>query len=98
MEAKLHSVDLNQRPAPDQELISIADYVAYDSIQSELAYSTARYCLMDALGCAILALTYPACKKLLGPIIPGTTLPYGARVPGTSYLLNPILAAFIIGT
>ncbi len=93
----LHMVDDNLRPAPDSELVNIADYVTKTAINSELAYTTARYCLMDALGCGILALKYPACTKLLGPIIPGTTVPVGARVPGTSYLLDPILAAFNIG-
>jgi 2-methylcitrate dehydratase len=94
----LHTVDENIRPAPDAELESIADYVSRENIKSDLAYTTARYCLMDALGCAILALRYPACTKLLGPIVPGTLVPVGARVPGTSYLLDPILAAFNIGT
>src|SRR5580693_5108205 len=89
--------ELNTRPTTDKELVAIANYVMNYSIQSELAFSTARYCLMDALGCAILALKYPACTKLLGPIIPGTTVPVGARVPGTPYLLDPILAAFNIG-
>jgi 2-methylcitrate dehydratase len=93
-----NSVDENIRPAPDAELVSIADYTASAKIQSELAYTTARYCLMDTLGCAILALQYPACTKLLGPIVPGTQVPVGARVPGTSYMLDPILAAFNIGT
>lgn len=94
----LHTVDENIRPAPDVELVSIADYVLRKDIKSDIAFTTARYCLMDALGCAILALQYPACTKLLGPIIPGTTVPVGARVPGTNYLLDPILAAFNIGT
>lgn len=94
----LHSVDENIRPTSDAELLTIADYVSHHTIHSELAFTTARYCLMDALGCAILALRYPACTKLLGPIIPGTTVPVGARVPGTNYLLDPILAAFNIGT
>lgn len=94
----LHMVDENTRPAPDAELVSIADYVTRGNIDSELAFTTARYCLMDALGCGILALQYPACTKLLGPIVPGTTVPVGARVPGTNYILDPILAAFNIGT
>lgn len=94
----MHSIEQNTRPAPDKELIDLADYVSHTNIQSELAYSTARYCLMDSLGCAILALQYPACTKLLGPIIPGTTVPHGARVPGTNYILDPIQAAFNIGT
>jgi 2-methylcitrate dehydratase len=94
----LHSVDENIRPAPDAELTNIADYVLANNLNSELAYTTARYCLMDTLGCGILALQYPACTKLLGPIIPGTSVPIGARVPGTNYFLDPILAAFNIGT
>ncbi len=92
-----NTVDENIRPAPDAELVCIADYVANKSISSELAYTTASHCLMDALGCAILALQYPACTKLLGPIIPGTFVPTGARIPGTSFILDPILAAFNIG-
>lgn len=94
----MHAIAENIRPAPDQELVTVADYVTHTTIDSELAYSTARYCLMDSLGCAALALQYPACTKLLGPIIPGTTVPHGARVPGTNYILDPILAAFNIGT
>src|SRR3990167_9068886 len=94
----IHSVDENIRPPPDVELIAIADYVLRNNIASELALTTARFSLMDALGCAILALRYPTCTKLLGPIIPGTIVSVGARVPGTSYLLDPILAAFNIGT
>ncbi|OGT56897.1 MAG: 2-methylcitrate dehydratase [Gammaproteobacteria bacterium RIFCSPHIGHO2_12_FULL_43_28] len=93
-----HTVDENSRPEPDKELVAIADYVTDSEDYNELAYETARLCLMDALGCAVLALNYPACTKLLGPIIPGTEVPVGARVPGTSYLLDPILAAFNIGT
>lgn len=92
------TVDENIRPAPDRELVDIANYVVNYKIDSELAYATARFSLMDALGCAILASQYPACSKLLGPIIPGTYVPIGARVPGTSYILDPILAAFNIGT
>jgi 2-methylcitrate dehydratase len=91
-------VEQNVRPAPDKELITIANYITQHNINSALAYSTARYCLMDALGCAMLALQYPACTKLLGPIIPGTQVPQGARVPGTRFELDPILAAFNIGT
>lgn len=94
----LLTADENIRPAPDTELVAIADYAAEFEIKSELAYTTAHYCLMDALGCGILALQYPACKRLLGPIIPGTVVPIGARVPGTAFMLDPILAAFNIGT
>src|SRR3990167_9341207 len=88
----LHSVDENIKPLPDAELGTIADYVIKNNVGSELALTTARFSLMDALGCAILALRYPACTKLLGPVIPGTIVPIGVRVPGTSYILDPILA------
>lgn len=94
----MHTSDENLRAMPDKALTDMADYVANTHIDSELAYSTARYCLMDTLGCGILALQYKACTKLLGPIIKGTTVPVGARVPGTPYMLDPILAAFNIGT
>lgn len=86
------------RPPFDAELLTIADYVVNTPIKSELAYSTARYCLMDALGCAILALEYPECRKLLGPIVSDTKVPKGARVPGTNYVLDPVLAAFNLGS
>lgn len=88
----------NSRPTPDKEFTIIADYVTNFVPQSELAFSTARYCLMDALGCSILALNYPACSRLLGPIIPGTVVPQGVPVPGTHFVLDPIQAAFNIGT
>lgn len=93
-----HIADINLRPTPDKEFTSIADYVVNHSIKSELAYSTARYCLMDALSCAFLALNHTKCTNLLGPIVPGTHVPQGARVLGTHYKLDPILAAFNIGT
>ncbi|HSW69409.1 MAG TPA: bifunctional 2-methylcitrate dehydratase/aconitate hydratase [Gammaproteobacteria bacterium] len=93
-----HVADKNLRPAPDKELIAISDYVADYVIDSELAYSTARYCLMDSLSSALMALDHTQCTKLLGPIIPGTIVPHGSRVPGTSFELDPILAAFNIGT
>ena len=73
----------NERPAPDKVLTDIADYALSYKIESDLAYTTARYCLMDTLGCGLEALEYPACTKLLGPIVPGTVVPNGARVPGT---------------
>jgi 2-methylcitrate dehydratase len=92
------TVDENIRPEADAELVSIAHYVSHANPASDLAMETARYCLMDAIGCAMLALQYPACTKLLGPIVPGTTVPFGVRVPGTHYSLDPILAAFNIGT
>ncbi|HWY76605.1 MAG TPA: bifunctional 2-methylcitrate dehydratase/aconitate hydratase [Verrucomicrobiae bacterium] len=87
----------NLRPAPDQLLVDLADYIAGYKITSEEAYQTARYCLMDTLGCGLLALQYPACTKLLGPVVSGTTVPDGARVPGTRFELDPITAAFNIG-
>ncbi len=93
-----HVADINLRPAPDKEFTAIADYVMNHSISSELAYSTARYCLMDSLSSAFLALSHPKCTKLLGPIVPGTTVPHGSRVLGTNHILDPILAAFNIGT
>lgn len=96
----MHSVtsDANIRPDFDKELVAIADYVMNYQIKSDEAYSTAQYCLLDTLGCGLLALRYPECTKLLGPIVPGTTVPVGARVPGTQYLLDPVQAAFNIGT
>ncbi len=88
----------NLRPPPDQLLVEIADYVKNRPIESEEAYATARLCLMDALGCAMAALAFPACTKLLGPVVPGTIVPNGARVPGTSFQLDPVLAAFDLGS
>src|SRR5215208_4130626 len=88
----------NVRPKPDKVLSLIADYVSGFSVKSPQAYETARYCLIDTLGCGFEALEYPACTKLLGPIVPGTVVPNGARVPGTSYQLDPVAAAFNIGT
>src|SRR5271165_5276901 len=85
------------RPPPDQVLADIADYVLDDKIDSRLAFETARHCLIDTLGCGLEALEYPACTKLLGPIVPGTVLPNGARVPGTAFQLDPVQAAFNIG-
>ena len=85
------------RPAPDPLLTQIADYVADYGADDAEARRIARYCLMDTLGCGILALGYPACTKLLGPIVPGAELPGGARVPGTSFELDPVKAAFDIG-
>lgn len=91
-------VEDNIKPQYDAEIQDIADYVLNDQVQSDLAYETARYCLMDTLGCGMLALNFPECTKLLGPIVPGAVLPNGARVPGTSYELDPVQAAFNIGT
>ena len=88
----------NVRPKPDKVLTLIADYVSAFSVKSEEAYATARYCLMDTLGCGLEALEYPACTKLLGPIDPETVVPHGAKVPGTKFQLDPVQAAFNIGT
>jgi 2-methylcitrate dehydratase len=88
----------NVRPQPDQVLVDIADYVGKYTIESPLAYETARNCLIDTLGCGLEALEYPACTKLLGPVVPGTVVPNGAKVPGTQFQLDPIAAAFNIGT
>ena len=88
----------NSRPNPDKVLIDIADYVTGFRISSQEAYATARLCLMDTLGCGLEALEYPACTKLLGPIVPGTMVPNGAKVPGTPFQLDPVTAAFNIGT
>jgi 2-methylcitrate dehydratase len=87
----------NVRPEPDKVLVDIADYVTGYRIDSTETYETARYCLIDTLGCGLEALGYPACTKLLGPIVPGTIVPHGARVPGTRYELDPVQAAFNIG-
>jgi len=86
------------RPAPDALFTAIADYVTDFPAASAEARDTARYCLMDSLGCALLALGFPACVARLGPIVPGAELRDGARVPGTSYVLDPVKAAFDIGT
>src|ERR1043165_8809712 len=88
----------NVRPDPDRVLLDIVDYVEKYKVTSRDAYETARYCLMDTLGCGFEALQFPACTKLLGPIVPGTVVPNGARVPGTPYQLDPVHAAFNLGT
>jgi 2-methylcitrate dehydratase len=85
------------RPEADGLLQEIADYTLTAWIDSAEAWETARYCLLDALGCGLLALGYPACSKLIGPVVPEATLPGGARVPGTPYELDPVQAAFCIG-
>jgi len=88
----------NERPQPDKVLADIADYVLNYEIREDLAWKTAHYCLLDTLGCGLEALGYPACTKLLGPVVNGTVVPNGARVPGTRYELDSIQAAFNIGT
>lgn len=92
-----HNTDSNIRPDFDKEILDIADYAANFKIVSDLAYNTARLCLMDTLGCGMLALRFPECTKLLGPIVPGTVVPNGAHVPGTQFALDPVQAAFNIG-
>ena len=92
-----HDIKSAERPAPDHVLTAIADYALSYEIGSALAYETAAYCLMDTLACGFQALKYPACTKLMGPVVPGATLTNGARVPGTAYELDPIIAAFNIG-
>ena len=89
--------ELNIRPDFDKEIVEIANYVIDYQVTSELAYETAYYCLLDTLGCGLLALNYPECCKLLGPIVDGTKVPNGARVLGTDFVLDPVLAAFNIG-
>lgn len=91
------SIASNARPAPDQVLQDIADYVDRYAAASPLARETARLCLIDSLGCGFEALAYPACTKLLGPVVPGTIVPNGAKVPGTPYVLDPVAAAFNLG-
>jgi 2-methylcitrate dehydratase len=87
----------NERPQPDKVLTDIVDYVLNYEIKNDLAWKTAHYCLLDTLGCGLEALTYPACTKLLGPIVHGTIVPNGAKVPGTQFQLDPVQAAFNIG-
>ncbi|MGH2604659.1 MAG: MmgE/PrpD family protein, partial [Dehalococcoidia bacterium] len=87
----------NVRPKPDQVLKLIADYATKYAVQSDAAYETARYCLMDTLGCGFEALAYPACTKLLGPIDAQTVTPRGAKVRGTKFQLDPVQAAFNLG-
>jgi 2-methylcitrate dehydratase len=94
MSARLPAV----RPPPDQVLVDMADYVLSGPRPSDLALATARACLIDTLGCALEALEYPACTKLLGPIVPGIIVPDGAHVPGTDFVLDPVQAAFNLGT
>ncbi|TLY57113.1 MAG: bifunctional 2-methylcitrate dehydratase/aconitate hydratase, partial [Gammaproteobacteria bacterium] len=92
-----HDVRSAERPAPDAVLTAIADYARNFTVRSDTAYETARYCLMDTLACGFQALKYPACRKLLGPLVPGAVMPGGARIPGTSFELEPVQAAFNIG-
>jgi 2-methylcitrate dehydratase len=92
-----HDIRSALRPAPDRVLVDIAAYARDARIASDVAYETARYCLMDTLACGFQALAFPACTRMLGPVVPGATMAGGARVPGTSYELDPVQAAFNIG-
>jgi 2-methylcitrate dehydratase len=92
-----HDIKSAQRPDPDAALTAIAAYARDFTLSSDVAYETARYCLMDTLACGFQALKYPACRKLLGPVVPGAVMSGGARVPGTSFELDPVQAAFNIG-
>ena len=91
------NVEANVRPPPDAELVAIADYVAGYQVESQEALDTARHCLLDTLGCGFLAMRFPECAKHLGPLVPGTVVPNGARVPGTGFVLDPVKAAWDIG-
>jgi len=91
------TANANLRPDYDEVLQAIADYVLDFEVTSEEAWRTARYCLMDTLGCGLLALRFPECTKHLGPLVEGTSVPHGARVPGTSFRLDPVKAAWDIG-
>ncbi|MCG8436537.1 MAG: bifunctional 2-methylcitrate dehydratase/aconitate hydratase, partial [Pseudomonadales bacterium] len=91
------NMDLANRPDYDQVIQDIADYVINFDIQSQEAMDTARNCLIDTLGCGLLALRFPECTKHLGPLVQGTLVPNGARVPGTSFSLDPVKAAWDIG-
>jgi 2-methylcitrate dehydratase len=92
-----HDIRSAERPAPDRVLVDIARYARDAQVTSDVAYETARYCLMDTLACGFQALAFPACTRMLGPVVPGATMPGGARVPGTSFELDPVQAAFNIG-
>ncbi|WP_029753454.1 MmgE/PrpD family protein, partial [Pseudoalteromonas sp. TAB23] len=91
------NTDNNTRPDYDSVIQDIADYVLTFEVSSAEALNTARNCLMDTLGCGLLALKFSQCTKLLGPIVKGTVVPNGARVPGTSLILDPVKAAWDIG-
>ncbi len=91
-------MNLRKSTSADKEMVEIADYVLNYSPTSEEAYNTARLCLMDSLGCAVLALKFPRCTKILGPVVPGIIVTNGSHVPGTSYVLDPVTAAFNIGS
>lgn len=88
----------NVRPVPDQVLVDIADYVLNYRVKEQATLDAARLCTLDALACALDALDFAECAKLLGPLVPGIVVPQGARVPGTRYELDPATAAFSLGS
>ena len=92
----MHIIE-NIRPDFDKEIKAIADYVCHYTIQSHLAYETAYYNLLDSLACGFMALQFPECTKVLGPVVPGAELKSGARIPGTAFKLEPVQAAFNLG-
>jgi 2-methylcitrate dehydratase len=92
-----HDIRSAVRPDPDSAMVDIANYVTDYRIDSPEAFTTARYMLLDSLGCAMLAMKHPECTKHLGPLVPGATLSGGSRVPGTSFELDPVQAAYNIG-
>jgi 2-methylcitrate dehydratase len=92
-----HDARSAQRPEPDALIVEIARYARDQRIDSELAYATARHCLMDSIACSLMALNYPACRRVLGPVVPGATLAGGVRIPGCEWELEPVQAAFNIG-
>src|SRR6185295_9995375 len=96
-EIAMSAAKTNLRPDPDKVLVQITDYVARYRVKSELALETARLALIDTLGCGFEALSYPGCTSLLGPVVSGTIVPNGARVPGTPHVLDPERATFNIG-
>ena len=81
----------------DQPIIDIVDYVLNYEIKSPVAYETAWNSFMDTLGCGLESLEYEACRKLLGPVVPGLTVANGVKVPGTKHVLDPVQGAFNIG-
>jgi len=92
-----HDIRSAERPEPDQPLVDIANYVTDYHLSSSEAYETARFMLLDSIACSLMALDFPECVKMLGPVVPGATMAGGARVPGTQHELDPVQAAFAIG-
>src|SRR5262245_30181012 len=87
----------NSQPPADQVLVDIADYILNDNIFSEASLAAARLRMTDTMACALDALDFPECTRMIGPVVPGTVVPNGARVPGTHYELDPETAAFGLG-